>query len=198
MIELLLQAERSLSVGQLDAAERLYWQAIENDPRNSIAVVGLARVALDRGDDRTAYQFARKALEIDAENVAAQRLVRRTCPACKEKVSVPEVLRKELWIDDPNAIFYRGAGCRACKQSGFSGRLGVFEMLTVTDSIRELIAGRASVTTLLAEARRQGMKLLRQDGSEKVLAGLTTVEEVLRVTSAGDFADIPKGELVSA
>ena len=77
MIELLLSAERSLSVGQLDAAERLYWQAIENDPRNSIAVVGLARVALDRGDDRTAYQFARKALEIDADNPAAQRLVAR-------------------------------------------------------------------------------------------------------------------------
>jgi len=77
VIELLLQAERSLSVGQLDAAERLYWQAIESDPRNSIAVVGLARVALGRGDDRTAYQFARKALEIDEENVAAQRLVAR-------------------------------------------------------------------------------------------------------------------------
>ena len=70
MIELLLQAERQLSVGQLDAAERLYWQAIENDPKNSIAVVGLSRVALDRGDDRTAYEFARKALEIDPENAA--------------------------------------------------------------------------------------------------------------------------------
>src|SRR5207245_1789665 len=77
MIELLLQAERQLSVGQLDAAERLYWQAIENDPKNSIAVVGLARVSLDRGDDRTAYQFARKALEIDGENAAALRLVAR-------------------------------------------------------------------------------------------------------------------------
>src|SRR5437870_4199330 len=77
MIELLLQAERQLSVGQLDAAERLYWQAIENDPKNSIAVVGLSRVALDRGDDRTAYEFARKALEIDAENAAALRLVAR-------------------------------------------------------------------------------------------------------------------------
>jgi len=77
MIELLLQAERQLSVGQLDAAERLYWQAIENDPKNSIAVVGLSRVALDRGDDRTAYEFARKALEIDPENAAALRLVAR-------------------------------------------------------------------------------------------------------------------------
>jgi tetratricopeptide (TPR) repeat protein len=77
VIELLLQAERSLTVGQLDAAERLYWQAIENDPQNSMAVVGLARVALDRGDERGAYQFARKALEIDAENSAAQRMVSR-------------------------------------------------------------------------------------------------------------------------
>ena len=77
MIETLLQAERSLTVGQLDAAERLYWQSIENDPKNSIAVVGLARVALERGDERTAYQFARKALEIDPENAAAQRLVAR-------------------------------------------------------------------------------------------------------------------------
>ena len=77
MIELLLQAERSLAVGQLDAAERLYRQAIDGDPRNSIAVVGLARVALDRGDDRAAYRFAQDALQIDAENVAAQRLVTR-------------------------------------------------------------------------------------------------------------------------
>jgi type IV pilus assembly protein PilB len=130
--------------------------------------------------------------------VAAQRLVRQICPACKEKVTVPETLRRELWIDDPRAVFYRGAGCRECKQSGFSGRLGLFEMLVVTDSIRELIAARASTAAILAEARKQGMKLLRQDGAEKVLAGLTTVEEVLRVTSAGDFADIPKGELVSA
>ncbi|HEU4436575.1 MAG TPA: type II/IV secretion system protein, partial [candidate division Zixibacteria bacterium] len=95
------------------------------------------------------------------------------------------------------AEFFRGAGCRECKQSGFSGRLGLFEMLVVNDSIRELVAARASTAAILAEARKQGMKLLRQDGAEKVLAGLTTVEEVLRVTSAGDFADIPKGELVS-
>jgi hypothetical protein len=77
VIELLLQAERSLTVGQLDAAERVYWQAIQSDPRNSIAVVGLARVALERGDERGSYQLARKALEIDAENAAAQRLVSR-------------------------------------------------------------------------------------------------------------------------
>ena len=77
VIEILLESERSLTVGQLDAAERLYWQAIEGDPRNSIAVVGLARVALERGDEPTAYQLARKALEIDPENTAAQRLAAR-------------------------------------------------------------------------------------------------------------------------
>jgi tetratricopeptide (TPR) repeat protein len=77
VIELILQAERALSVGQLEQAERLYRQAAEADPRNSIAVVGLARVALDRGDDRGAFTLARHALDIDPENAAAQRLADR-------------------------------------------------------------------------------------------------------------------------
>ena len=71
MIEVILQAERALTAGMVDQAERLYSQAVAHDPRNSIAVVGLARVALERGDDRAAYRLARRALEIDAENVAA-------------------------------------------------------------------------------------------------------------------------------
>jgi uncharacterized protein HemY len=77
MIEMLIEAERALTHGLIDQAERLYAQVAANDPRSSIAVMGLARVALERGDDRTAYSHARTALAIDADNPAAQHLVMR-------------------------------------------------------------------------------------------------------------------------
>jgi hypothetical protein len=77
VIELLLEAERALSFGLTDRAEALYRQVVSADPRNSIAVVGLARVALEHSDDAGALVFARQALAIDGENVAAQRLVER-------------------------------------------------------------------------------------------------------------------------
>lgn len=77
MIELLLQAERALEMGRVDAAEALYRQVADSDPRNAIAVVGLARVALERGDELDAYLTARRARSIDPENAAAGRMVQR-------------------------------------------------------------------------------------------------------------------------
>jgi hypothetical protein len=77
MMELLLKAENSLALGMLDQAERVYWQAIEHDARNAIAVVGLARVALERGDEWTAMDFAGRALAIDPDNATARRLLIR-------------------------------------------------------------------------------------------------------------------------
>ena len=106
MIELLLEAERALSFGRVDEAERLYRQVAASDPANSIAVVGLARVALEHADDAGAYLLARKALTIDPENEAAQRLVTRldevmrtrgeTVPEPPDAVGPPPARRPRL------------------------------------------------------------------------------------------------------
>ena len=85
MIELMLEAERALSMGLVDQAERCYWQAVESDSRNAIAIVGLARVAVERNDERTALEFARKALEVDPDNGAAARLVTRLSELASER-----------------------------------------------------------------------------------------------------------------
>lgn len=87
MIEILLEAERALSFGLLDQAERLYRQASVADPRNSIAVVGLARVALERGDEPGALAEAERALEIDRENEAARRMVERLREVRRHRVA---------------------------------------------------------------------------------------------------------------
>lgn len=95
MIEPLLQAERLLVHGQVDAAERIYESTIAADPRNSIAIVGLARVALERGDDRLAYDKACAALEIDRQNAAALRLEARLSEVLEAR---GEPVERPVWI----------------------------------------------------------------------------------------------------
>ena len=132
MIELILQAERALAVGQLDQAERLYRQAAEADPRNSIAVVGLARVALDRGDDRGAYTLARQALDIDPENAAAQRLADRLDevmrfrgeePPTPERSGAAGIARTaRTTVEGPAARRRQAAGCYPASTSALAPR----------------------------------------------------------------------------
>ena len=104
MIELILEAERALTVGQLDQAERLYRQAAELDPRNSIAIVGLARVMLDRGDERGAYVLARQALQIDPENAAGQRLAERLEEVLRFRGEEPPVVEERPVAEQRPAV----------------------------------------------------------------------------------------------
>jgi general secretion pathway protein E/type IV pilus assembly protein PilB len=117
------------------------------------------------------------------EAVLAQRLVRLICPACREsyRPADSEVLRAEFGQEVPERL-HRGTGCRECQGTGYLGRTGVFELMPISDPVRSLILRRASAREIRAEALRQGMRSLRGDGWRHVLAGRTTVEEVLRVT----------------
>jgi tetratricopeptide (TPR) repeat protein len=89
MIEILLQAERELTVGRIDEAERLFGQAASADPQNAIALVGLARVAAERGDDAAAYRFAQRALEIDPDNPLAGRMAERLAEVIRHRAQQP-------------------------------------------------------------------------------------------------------------
>ena len=77
---------------------------------------------------------------------------------------------------------FRGKGCSTCKQTGYKGRVGIFELLPMTDEIKNLIASRAAVHVIREAASKSGMRTLRDDGAAKALAGVTTIEEVIRVT----------------
>ena len=114
--------------------------------------------------------------------VVAQRLVRRICPKCKTPESFPkEYLRAQCL---PTEItYYYGKGCEYCQNTGFLGRIGIYEILKVTEEMREAIAARASQQELKKLALAQGMRLLRVSGMELVKQGVTTIEEVLRVTA---------------
>ncbi|MCK4851721.1 MAG: Flp pilus assembly complex ATPase component TadA, partial [Candidatus Omnitrophica bacterium] len=119
--------------------------------------------------------------------VAAQRLARRICPNCKEEYKLPRSVFEGCRIDKGgNKItLYRGKGCRHCFNTGYKGRIGLMEALALTPKVRELIVNKAQEYPVKEAARIEGMATLRENGLKKAMAGITTWEEVIRLT-AGD------------
>jgi type IV pilus assembly protein PilB len=114
----------------------------------------------------------------------AQRLVRRLCPNCKEEYLPEGELLEKLGIADQQGVqFYHGAGCDRCKKRGYQGRAAVIEVLPVSETIRRLIIKRASASVIKNQAVSEGMKTLRLVGIDKAREGITSLEEVLRLTS---------------
>jgi type II secretion system protein E len=119
--------------------------------------------------------------------VLAQRLIRTICPKCKEpylpnKEELIALRLDRLGIKEIN--FYRGRGCEECSQTGYRGRIGIFELLSLNDELRELIVRKVSVNQLKENSHRMGTSTLREDGIKKILNGSTTIKEVLRVTQS--------------
>ncbi len=119
------------------------------------------------------------------EAIVAQRLVRRICLKCKEQYTPTEVELMELEMrpeDVKGRTFFRGKGCDACNNSGFKGRMALFEIMVIDDDIREMIMKQASVNVLRAESRKRGMRSLRESGLNAIYEGQTTIDEVIRET----------------
>ncbi|HDR00418.1 MAG TPA: type II/IV secretion system protein [candidate division WOR-3 bacterium] len=112
------------------------------------------------------------------EGVVAQRLVRKICTKCKEEYEPPASLLEEIELP-AGTMFYRGRGCDRCHNTGFHGRLGIFEVLKMNDRIRELVVTRPPTSAIRALAQEYGMKSLWRDGIDKVLDGITTIDEVM-------------------
>jgi type IV pilus assembly protein PilB len=116
--------------------------------------------------------------------VLAQRLARKICPNCKEQYRPPmEALTRVGFrvADAEDVVFYRGRGCEQCMHTGYYGRTGIFELMLMNEEIQDLVVKRAPLSELVEAAIANGMKTLKQDGFEKVIEGITTIEEVMRV-----------------
>ncbi len=121
-----------------------------------------------------------------AIGILAQRLARKICDRCKKPYPANPDLLKSLGIVTGNVTFYRGEGCPACKKTGYLGRIGLYELMDMTESVRSMIINKASSSAIKAAAAQSGFKTLRQAGLLKAAAGETTVEEVLRVTQEAE------------
>ena len=128
--------------------------------------------------------------------VLAQRLVRRICPKCRSSYELPRPMRKTLErMGYAMDQFFKGVGCKRCRNTGYSGRVGVHELLLVNDEVRDCIVANASVIELRRIAASYGMVTLKHDGFRKVREGLTTVEEILQIT--GDTGGFNEKKIVT-
>jgi len=118
--------------------------------------------------------------------IMAQRLTRKICERCKKAYAASADLIKSLGIKADAATYFRGEGCPACKNTGYQGRVALFELMEMNEMIRGLIIGKASSLSIKAAAIQSGFRTLRQQGMIKATAGITTVEEVLRVTQEAE------------
>ena len=122
--------------------------------------------------------------------VLAQRLVRRLCNHCKEAGELTETELRALRIESgqlPGAQVMKPVGCDQCRQIGYKGRMGIFEIFIIDDEVRYMISRRSPTLMLRQRARELGMRTLREDGVRKVLAGLTSADEVISIT-VGDVS----------
>ncbi len=118
--------------------------------------------------------------------ILAQRLVRKICQHCKDLYTPTEEMSEFLTLQGVDITrLYKGAGCDRCRKTGYSGRLGIYEMLVMDDALRDQVTRNPDVTQFRRLCREKGLVTLRQDGLDKVAAGQTTVDEVLRVTESG-------------
>ncbi|MHB0939021.1 MAG: type II secretion system ATPase GspE [Armatimonadota bacterium] len=128
------------------------------------------------------------------EAVVAQRLVRTICTNCKEPRRDRDIVEAKLAEADfpvtDRDMLYIGRGCEQCKHSGYRGRTGIYELLLMENALRPLVMERAPASAIRQFACQHGMKTLREDGWQKVLRGITTVEEVLRVTRQDDIEPV--------
>jgi len=126
--------------------------------------------------------------------VIAQRLVRKICEKCKANLNIndevlalirkefSEALIKKYKLDDPTTVFHKGQGCKDCQNTGYKGRVGIYEILTMNEDVKQLIMAKSNASKIKQLAVSQGMSTMIDDGIAKVLAGLTTIEELLRVS----------------
>lgn len=117
--------------------------------------------------------------------ICAQRLIRKICPECRTEVKtpVPALIKAGFSAEEAETLrTFKGEGCKTCNDTGYKGRVGMYEVMEISEAIQELILVGASAREIRHKAVEEGMLTLRQSGLEKIRAGMTTLDEVLRET----------------